>query len=393
MSPTLFELVVAALGAALENAGIGIEIDGVKIPGLFFADDMCLTVPLDQLDEAMRIVATFAEQDQLEFNAKKSCILPIGFTPSEEGYHLMDIPDEKGPESVIIPYATQGKYLGVTFNAKYSIYAEQWKQSLQRLQTTTTLLGLAIRETVNPVFLGKLVWNTYAIPSFAYAWELLPISDPQMEKINLNHRQFKRMALGLGQYTSKAVLDKVDMGCPISIHLPRAKLTYYWRIKNLPENRWVKKAFNEQMRWLQWEKKPTNFWMQDIQKILQDIGLPWDASWTKAQNTHYWNTKIERYFINKIDMKEYNRFEHQNWMKAMVGQLRWFPAAAYEGCPACGNAPFSWDHVILHCTDVHFETCTIESLERLQHVTSEERKQIDKIIRIRWNMAKKKFKL
>ena len=78
MFPILFSLYIADLGVLLQRSGYGAWIEGSRIPGMFFADDiMIIWEEEKKFQEVLYILADYASHWKLQFSATKSFVLPI----------------------------------------------------------------------------------------------------------------------------------------------------------------------------------------------------------------------------------------------------------------------------------------------------------------------------
>ena len=79
MSPFLFALYIRKAVERMERSGLGIEIGGVKIPALVFADNIVLCGG-SEIELSHLLGITWQELDKLglEINEAKSMVLPVG---------------------------------------------------------------------------------------------------------------------------------------------------------------------------------------------------------------------------------------------------------------------------------------------------------------------------
>ena len=279
------------MGYELEHSGLGVQIGDIKIPGVFFADDICITVPVNQMRRMMDIISTYALQDKIEFSPEKSGILAIGYKTPTEPYHMMSIPDGDKWDEIDLKFINTAKYLGVMFSSKYGMYTEHWNNCLSRIQASRALLGCMAKEVVNPLAIGDMLWNTYGLPSFAYAWEIIGLTKTQQEKITKEHRNYKHLVLNLPHYTKNCVLDDISIGIDPLEYKDKLKIGYWWYIQRLPETSWVYKTVFYQAKL--WERGALHngFWLHSLIETLDRHGIPHIALWSKSENKLYWNSR------------------------------------------------------------------------------------------------------
>ena len=133
LSPTLFMLYISRLETKLIESGNGIKIrysknifgtaaERVKvIPGLLYADDLCLmTHTWTQMKELLRITTEVGDELKLVFNPNKSAVIDFNETDGEQSPDL----EIQGQE---IPNENSYKYLGVQLSKGPDYLTEQNK--------------------------------------------------------------------------------------------------------------------------------------------------------------------------------------------------------------------------------------------------------------------------
>ena len=76
LSPLLFALYISALGAKLNTSGLGIELMGIIICAIFFADDIVLIGRnKEELSALLAITEEFCIKVRLELSEEKSKVM------------------------------------------------------------------------------------------------------------------------------------------------------------------------------------------------------------------------------------------------------------------------------------------------------------------------------
>ena len=347
---------MADMAQELVKQDIGITLDNITVPGLFFADDICIIAPRKKIHKTMEILEYYSRLDEIEFSGSKSMALAINFVPKpNETIHLGKIPDGERWDEVNIPFTDVGKYLGVLFKTKNSMYGAQWESISARISGTSKMLGVAIRNVVNPTILGELLWDVYGLPAFAYAWETIHLTKTQLETLDKSHRQYAKLALQVQHNAKTELIYKMHMGWKPSIYYEKVKHNFWQFIKQADNGRWVRAALREMQSW----PDCRNSWWKDMKEILDKRGINYNTHWSKAEFRHYWNMVLRRETDSQETVihqtiRRYNRILHKWWMKWLVGDLRLFGEVwrDVKKCPLC-NAEFSWDHLILYCPEVY----------------------------------------
>jgi len=82
--PLLFALFIAELEERLVSGGEGPMCGGVRIPGLFFADDLgVMAESVEGITKQLMIIDQFVKERRLVINGKKSAVLEMGNTGEE----------------------------------------------------------------------------------------------------------------------------------------------------------------------------------------------------------------------------------------------------------------------------------------------------------------------
>ena len=108
LSPILFSIFIMDLAGELKRKGLGVEIKGHWIGACFFADDIVLVAEKSkELQEMLDLVARFAKDWRMQFNARKCGVLVVGEKKKKRLWKL-------GKDSV--EEVEEYKYLGVWIN-------------------------------------------------------------------------------------------------------------------------------------------------------------------------------------------------------------------------------------------------------------------------------------
>ena len=185
---------------------------------------------------------------------------------------------------------------------------------------------------------------------------------------------------------------KMHMGWKPSLYYEKTKHNFWQFVKSCPDGRWVKEALLEMQQWP--ESRPS--WWLEVKTILNTRNVPHTVIWSKLEFKHYWNTALRRE-TDSMDsnlhasLRRYNRILHSWWIKWLLGELRLFGEVWRDRttCPLC-NAHFSWDHMVLQCPELHWQTEERLSLRELE-LNEQELTELSQLIYKRWSILVEKF--
>ena len=184
LSPLLFSLYIAGLGAALHSLREGIDFDGVVISALFFADDLVLISRTLKrgLERMLRVVNRFCLGMHLKLAVNKTVIISGGATSSKWASGGDDGSDL---ESTLI-----AKYLGIEIQVKGRNLIKHRESKLIAIANkyAHTIMGIT-RTGLDRALIAHKLWECCAIPAVLYCIEASPISKTCVSKLDAIQNQ------------------------------------------------------------------------------------------------------------------------------------------------------------------------------------------------------------
>jgi hypothetical protein len=384
LSPILFALYLADLGRALELSGLGVSINGTRIPGMFFADDMILCGTNKQLTEILDIVSKFADRNKIEFSGPKSVVLAFGrnIGRCQDHWNLGHVPQVDLENTYVeMSTGTQGKYLGVTYGTSRNIFQIHYDNMVVKAQRSAGVLAALLRDVNYPIRLMHKMWSQYAIPNFMYGMEVIHFTNVQLQRLEVVQKGFVKRVLGLPVTTSSAAIYRLSGLQGIQTVTHKHKMNYFRYVVNTTPERWVHQAYLEQKSWLvssgllnheniiqPQQASGTNYWLLDIINILTTWGIgrfaPMDKNDVKqlSLRTH-WDYLIDQVAIRSSiahmdepfweQDQDYHNKRHYWWLRARVGSLLLHTTREHGDfgnlCPACMQSEETVSH-FLSCT-------------------------------------------
>ena len=91
LSPTLFSIYINSMAKEINQSGIGIEVLGMKVAILLYADDIVLIAgSAGELQRGMRIVTRWGRKWQSRFNRGKSQVVVFGSRKRKDEDWMLD---------------------------------------------------------------------------------------------------------------------------------------------------------------------------------------------------------------------------------------------------------------------------------------------------------------
>ena len=285
LSPILFALYISDLGHELCRSGEGFDIEDVNISALFFADDIVLLSPKAAgLKKLLDISQRHFKLLKLSFSRSKTQVI----SESTTDFNINVDTDE---EFFTLEKVLEYKYLGLdTFRSLFKTIVEKQRKSiLKAKQFKGACLNIANRGP-DVSFLASCLWLNVALPTILYACESIPFSDTNILTLNRIQSQLAKCLLGV-PITSPNFVAQAELGFPHVAHsLWSLQLNSYLRWRDLPYDRWPKKAMLEHLsgRW-------KSDYFEYITEIKNSISIPF--IYTKSMIKEY----LDKFFINKLN--------------------------------------------------------------------------------------------
>jgi len=397
LSPILFAIYIADLGALLEKSNLGIHIHGKKIPGAFFADDMILWGQKKELAQLLEMTGEFADAWEVEFAGNKSIVIPKLRTADNSVIRWWLGKKDNNNTHVELQEQNQGKYLGLTIQRNEPIYATHLKEVIMKARRASTLCLYLAKKTYNPVTIAKILWNTFIAPTITYGSEVIYWPRKYIQEVEEIQRMFIRKMFKLPGYVANEALYGISDIEPISHTMQKLKLNYFNYVRWGDENRWTYSAYQEQLTWaiddgltdadMQDIRLPVlkvkPYWLKEIIDIASRTGAYLYTPWCKLSVKQHFIRHTQEYIQHGIQSKTSLRFYDKNfvhkdsaynlwsqawWQKARVGALMLKYRDPHDRmCPICGVEEETLDHFLLRCARLTHQIRWIQDAPRPQN--------------------------
>ena len=336
------------MGERLIANNKGIEIGNVKIPALFFADDMAILAQNEaDMNEQLGTLITFCEERKLEVNYKKTQIMKVRDNSKEN----WKIRDKDGIQELEI--VDTFKYLGIQIGNNRNIYREQERSSISKLKRNVFvgITKLKAKGSFNKFEVAEALWDYVCINGTLYGAETVVYTEETIKKMEVLQNQLASWILGANRGTAIEAL-RGELGWEtMRTIIYRRKLNYVNRIRELLSGSWTYKVYENLML-----NGIDTKWIKDIRKInsvlendynTDDLSIKSIRDWEKGVRekrslTLYpveWNGKRKQY----LDGSK-NSFA---FFKTITGTL--IRKYELEKCKLCGLENPDEYHVIFEC--------------------------------------------
>ena len=331
LSPLLFSIYINELAKMLKDSNVGVQIDDLLIPGLFWADDVVLIGNNHtQLQSLLNIAATFAKQWKLTFNETKSEIMYFGkrLHDKNKKWNLGDL---------VLKETCSYKYLGVIITRSLKDH-EHFKNVYQKGMKLIAYCKSLINNHngFNRFLYGDVLWNNIILPTISYGssvWFLQSKND--IKKLNSLQYQFGKFLFRENKNVARpAVLG--DLGwTDVHTLLDRTRVKYLDRLQNMNQDRWTRVVFGELNKLYENKTNLVWNWPKYIHSILIENGLdhiyksdpPPHSGWFnsfKVISKHNENITFQRTIENMKSLQHYiwvkKDNKRENYVKDQLDQ-------------------------------------------------------------------------
>lgn len=270
LSPTLFNIYINDLGSCL-NGCDPVLLGDTPLNHLLFADDLLLMSESSSgLQECLGKLEQFCHKWKLEVNLNKTKIMI--FSKGRRKYENYYFSYRDAHLEIVDQY----KYLGVSF-----FYNGNLKHAADDLYNKGLKAMFSLRKKVSnfsqfPLELSSKLFDSLLRPIITYGSEVW-IADYSINLKNIDllppeklHHKFCKAVLGINRYSSN-LASRCEMGrIPVIFFILKIMFKFYERLKLLPSNRLLSKAFQlDQELHLSGDKS----WYSSLVKTLRTAGI------------------------------------------------------------------------------------------------------------------------
>ena len=443
LSPVLFSLYLADLGRVLENADVGLRIGDIRIPALFFADDMLIMNEEKDFQDLLHVVGEYASIWKLEFSGEKSVVIPTHCKISNtKRWQIGETPEINGEvREVYMKEVEESKYLGIIFRRKHNVYSSQHNKIKQNMFASMTTMQNIIGDILKPIRIIRDTWYVYVEPVITYGLESVGFTVNYLMELDKLQAQYLKNMLRLPRYVANEAVYLITNIRPISHTILMRRINFVKYVKENPQNLWVKKMLELQYSWVEEElllidetinrntqpKGSSSYLMKEVARQIQNHPHLEDILKVKRKNdikiaifhmTRRWmNQKMEVHstmrFMNEEwgeEDRDYHRWKHKWWLKMRTEGLflnhRIKNKPEAQKCPMCLNNIETIEHFMWECTQLEHNKLWNELPMPLirskttmlgwmlsKDRTEKEREEISDNVMKRWRMRCEKIRM
>ena len=389
MSPILFSLYLADLGAILERSGFGIEVGTAKIPGLFFADDIIIWEEEKKFQEMLYLLADYASHWKLQFSASKSFVMPVHRPANPDNKWCVGFDPTHGQPD-FMSEVEEVKYLGINIRRKHNIFSPHLEALKKKIMAATFFIRRMMENVVNPLQIVKNLWEIYVQSAVLYGINAMGFPRHYVEDLEKMERSFLKSILGLPQSSKNEVPYILTCIKPMSLVLFRNRIKFRISILNRFQNSWMKECLLEQEEWGNEERflegefirrvkisnRTSSFMIREIANVaqeevdfLREVLVVRRQQYAQVTLDALWKRRVELLRENHVSLRYvgeiedpvdtvYNKLVHRWWMKCKAGvrflkfRKKYKNGELTEECLRCGNPTEDLEHFLLECSDI-----------------------------------------
>ena len=240
LSPLLFALYISEIGSDLAQSNVGYQLGGMIFSGLLFADDIVLiSRTFHGLESLVSMVKERCDRLRLVISPSKSNIV----TPDDVD-HLVLL-NERNEVSLSLSKVLSYKYLGTDTTLLMSTTGSKRQrrcvQTAKSYKFACFYVGRTGPDVIDTVL---ATWSNIAVPSMLSGCEVIPFSEATIQSVERLQSQLAKNALGVPQSTPN-ICAQTELGLkPFRMLLYQHQLSFYVRVMNLPQGRWVRRVLS-----------------------------------------------------------------------------------------------------------------------------------------------------
>jgi hypothetical protein len=230
ISPLLYNILIDELAGRLATAGLGVQIEGLHVPGALYADDVALVASSPEaLQSALRMCEEHSQEALYRWKPSKCCwIGPATPAITSPVFRLYGRPLAKVPVF---------KYLGIPFNGDGVDAAGLVAQNSERfLGSVQTLLGLGLNAYGHQAHRSVHGLRTFAQPRLEYGLAIAPLTDEQKDALRKTQLQRVMRMLGAHGTCSHEALMRLAGVTSMDVRVEGLQCAWVWRLLTAPVN-------------------------------------------------------------------------------------------------------------------------------------------------------------
>ena len=243
LSPLLFALFLNNLGHELNQTGLGIDLGGINISCICFADDIILLGKNSQsLDFLMNLTRSFFHHHRLKLSQLKSKIMTHNAATGKISF--------QGPllDPLTLDQILSFKYLGIYLSTShYNLFKSFNNHVKTKAKNYLHHVLALVKSGPDRSELAHTLWTQCALPSILYGTEIIPLTQGTIDEIARCQNLVGKFILQLPK-NSTNIVASIDGGLqPVWSLVAEKVLFYSSKVMKYPASYWPKLAMEENL--------------------------------------------------------------------------------------------------------------------------------------------------
>ena len=302
LSPTLFNYFINSLAKSLKESGLGLQIEGLDVGSLLYADDVVLAADsAEKLQGLIDLVDTFCRKWHMDINLKKSEVMVVGkhdpCTLCKRAEHaerdarvehakrvasgeVVGKYEEGEPRAcalcsqwmcrgVRLKVVRKYKYLGIWFTSDL-----RWQThidvTLGKANKSTIGLGQVFRNGRIPARAKALVWLAKVRPKMDYGGEVWEANGPQEKRLEAVQTQAACRIFKLNRRTKTHAARGLLRAPTLRLRRQVSRLKYLVKLRTMERGRLAREVVRlPECKAVRGQGRQTR-WITGVRKLLED---------------------------------------------------------------------------------------------------------------------------
>ena len=238
LSPLLFALYISGLGAKLQEMKLGVELGGVVLTRMFFADDLILIsrTPCQGMNTLLGVVDKYCKETRMSLSVAKTFVLSTG--KAGRSWNI-------GQTGDTLQESMLAKYLGVNIQLRGKCTVRKEKDVISGARRIAHSIMSLTRANLDRSRAARILWESCGIPSILNAVEAMTLSKQTVGAIERIQTEVGNFILQTPRSTSK-VSSWTEAGLmPFKYRIWLKVAVYYWRILHRKKDPILKECVKE----------------------------------------------------------------------------------------------------------------------------------------------------